>query len=118
MQPVSMIMSNMNVESMTHHAPNALAAAQDTGQSQEIVREGIRMVQTVQASEAAAEMQRVHRKNENDEREGNGRNGQRDSFVKSEDKKDKTKNNNSLENIDSPLIRENARVKKHVSFTA
>ena len=41
MQPVSMIMSNMNVEAMTHHAPNALAVAQDTGQTQEIVREGM-----------------------------------------------------------------------------
>ena len=89
MQPVSMLMSNMNVEAMTHHAPNALAAAQDTGQKQEIIRDGIRAVQTVQASEAANEMQRVHRKTENDEREGREqkqRNNQRDSFVKSEDK--------------------------------
>ena len=69
MQPVSMLMSNLNIEANTHHAPNALAAAQDTGQTQEIVREGIRIVQTVQASESAKEAQRVHRKTENDDAE-------------------------------------------------
>lgn len=111
MQPVSMIMSNMNVEAMTHHAPNALAAAQDTGQTQEIVREGIRMVQRVQASDAAAEMQRVHRKTENDEREGQRRNDSGDSFVKSEDKPGHEEN-------DAPLMRENVRTKKRVSFLA
>ncbi|MBR4195284.1 MAG: hypothetical protein IKQ95_01065 [Synergistaceae bacterium] len=112
MQPVSMIMSNMNVEAMTHHAPNALAAAQDTGQTQEIVREGIRQVQRVQASDAAAEMQRVHRKTENDEREGQRRNNPGDSFVKSQEK------NNGHEETDAPLMRENARTKKRVSFIA
>ena len=112
MQPVSMLMSNMNVEAMTHHAPNALAAAQDTGQSQEIVREGIRQVQRVQASDAAAEMQRVHRKTENDEREGQRRNNQGgDSFVRTEERKDGHEDN-------APLMRENARSKKRVSFLA
>ncbi|MBR1485746.1 MAG: hypothetical protein IJ597_00640 [Synergistaceae bacterium] len=80
MQPVSMLMSNLNVEANTHHAPNAMAVAQDTGQSQEIIRDGIRIVQTVQASEAASEAQRVHRKNENDERENQGGSKNRDSF--------------------------------------
>ncbi|MBQ7169338.1 MAG: hypothetical protein IJR63_05505 [Synergistaceae bacterium] len=112
MQPVSMIMSNMNVEAMTHHAPNALAAAQDTGQTQEIVREGIRQVQRVQASDAAAEMQRVHRKTENDEREGQRRNNPGDSFVKSEE------SSNGHEDTSEPVIRENARTKKRVSFLA
>ena len=113
MQPVSMLMSNMNVEAMTHHAPNALAAAQDTGQSQEIVREGIRAVQTVQASEAANEMQRVHRKTENDEREGQRRNNTGDSFVKSEAEEKKDGHENNM-----PLIRENVRSKKSFSFLA
>ena len=62
LQPVSMQMSNLNVSSTANHAPNALAAVQDTGQRQEIVQEGIRVVQRVQASEAASEAQRVHRK--------------------------------------------------------
>ncbi len=105
-----MIMSNMNVEAMTHHAPNALAAAQETGQSQEIVREGIRVTQTVQASEAAAEMQRVHRKTENDEREGQGRGG-KDSFTKSDENATETK-------PEVPVIRANVKSKKHVSFIA
>ena len=29
MQPVSMLMSNLNVEANTHHAPNAMAVAQE-----------------------------------------------------------------------------------------
>ncbi len=112
MQPVSMLMSNLNVEANSHHAPNALAAAQDTGQSQEIVRDGIRIVQTVQASEAASESQRVHRKNENDEhREQNGRNS-RDSFEHTE------KKNGEPENVAAPLIRENVRSKKSFDFLA
>ncbi len=117
MQPVSLLMSNMNVEAMSHHAPNALAAAQDTGQSQEIVREGIRVVQTVQASENVKEMQRVHRKTENDEREGHqGRNG-RDEFVQAEKEKKDKKDKLSMTS-DEPLIRENARSKKRVNFIA
>lgn len=102
----------MNVEAMTHHAPNALAAAQDTGQSQEIVREGIRVVQTVQASENVKEMQRVHRKTENDEREGQGRNG-RDEYQPHANAD--TKPNTPDE---GPVIRENARTKKRISFIA
>lgn len=112
MQPVSMLMSNMNVEAMTHHAPNALAAAQDTGQSQEIVREGIRQVQRVQASDAAAGMQRVHRKTENDEREGQRRGSYGDSFVHTEEKKP------GHEVKNEPVMRENARTNKRVSFLA
>jgi len=97
MQPVSMLMSNLNVEANTHHAPNAMAVAQDTGQSQEIIRDGIRVVQTVQASEAASEAQRVHRKNENDEQSHN--NQKRDSFEHSKQEK-------NLENTNSTLIPE------------
>ncbi len=113
MQPVSMLMSNLNVEANTHHAPNAMAVAQDTGQSQEIIREGIKVVQTVQASEAAAQAQRVHRKNENDEQEGqNSRN--RDTFEHTEEE---NKNGNTL------LIRENkfensVKSKKNFEFYA
>lgn len=112
MQPVSMLMSNLNVEANTHHAPNALAAAQDTGQSQEIIRDGIRIVQTVQASEAAAETQRVHRKTENDEREGRNGNNSQDSFVRSKQSKNKPENENG------PLLRENVKSKKSFDFLA
>ena len=69
LQPVSMQMSNLNVGNTVQHSPNAYSAVQDTGQRQEIVQEGIRVVQTVQASEAAAEAQRVHRKDADTEQE-------------------------------------------------
>lgn len=114
MQPVSMLMSNLNVEAQTHQAPNALAAAQDTGQSQEIIRDGIRIVQTVQASEAAANTQRVHRKSDNDEREG-GRDNSRDSFERSKDKKDEIP---EVVSNNAPLIRENVKSKKSFEFYA
>ena len=116
MQPVSMLMSNLNIEANTHHAPNALAAAQDTGQNQEIVREGIRIVQTVQASEAASESQRVHRKTENDDRDGNNRGG-RDSFERREPEHE-SHHDESESKTEAPLIRENVRSKKKFEFYA
>ena len=118
-QPVSMLMSNLNLESAAKISPNALAAAQDTGQSQEIVREGIRAVQTVQASDAAAEAQRIHRKNSGSEQEG--RNGQgrqsrdsRDSFEHTEAKHEEQAMN--LKN--APLIEKKVRSMKSFDFTA
>ena len=114
LQPVSMLMSNLNLESAAKVSPNAFAAAQDTGQSQEIVREGIRMVQTVQASDAAAEAQRVHRKN-SDEQDEQGRGGKnRDSFEHTESKKEE-----GAVNIGSaPLIEKKARSRKSFEFLA
>ena len=113
MQPVSMLMSNLNVEANTHHAPNALAAAQDTGQSQEIIREGIRMVQRVQASDAAAESQRVHRKKGEEDTGGHeGRSG--DTFTQTH-----TEPEEKHETVDTaPLIRENVRSRKGFEFLA
>ena len=105
MQPVSMLMSNMNVEAMTSHAPNALAAAQDTGKTQEIIREGIRVTQRVQAGEEAANAQRVHRKNDGDSQQ------KRDSYEQSQPKKHEESKN-------EPVMRETARTKKRVDFLA
>lgn len=76
-------MSQFNVENTAHMTPGALAAAQDTAQGQEIIREGIRIAQTVQASEAAADVQRVHRRNEDEEREGR-RQGSQDAYERSD----------------------------------
>lgn len=115
MQPVSMLMSSLNIEANTHHAPNALAAAQDTGQTQEIVREGIRIVQRVQASESAKEAQRVHRKTENDEREGNGR-GRSDSFEHREERQEQEGEKTGAS--EAPLIRESVRLRKKFEFYA
>ena len=122
MQPVSMLMSNLNLESAAKISPNALAAAQDTGQSQEIVREGIRAVQTVQASDAAAEAQRVHRKNSGDDQEGQngqgrqGRQGENshDSFEHTEAKPEEQ----AVNLKSAPLIEKKVRSMKSFEFLA
>lgn len=114
LQPVSMLMSNLNVESAARYSPNAISAAQDTGQRQEIVQEGIRMVQTVQASEAAAEAQRVHRKDGNDEQEGRGRRDARDSFEHTKAKHEEAESGSES----APLIRQNVRSRKSFEFLA
>ena len=79
MQPINLLMSHFNVENTARITPAALAAAQDTVQGQELVQDSIRVTQTVQASTAAAEAQRVHRRTEDEEREDRRRNAQ-DSF--------------------------------------
>ncbi len=75
-QPISLLMSHFNVENTARITPAALAAAQDTVQGQELVQDSIRVTQTVQASTAAAEAQRVHRRTEEEEREDRRRNSQ------------------------------------------
>ena len=114
-QPVSMLMSNLNIEANTHHAPNALAAVQDTGQNQELVREGIRVVQRVQASEAAEEMQRVHRKTDNEDNSGSG-GRERDSYERRDEKPEVKEKAEKAEK--APLIRENIRSRKKFEFYA
>jgi len=118
MQPVSMLMSNLNVEANTHHAPNAMAVAQDTGQSQEIIRDGIRIVQTVQASEAASEAQKVHRKNENDEQqEGSKKQKSGDTFERS--KKEKNLENTAQVIFENKEVQiESKNNKKNFEFYA
>ncbi|MBQ7219568.1 MAG: hypothetical protein IJS28_01165 [Synergistaceae bacterium] len=114
MQPVSMLMSNLNVESAAKVSPNALSAAQDTGQSQEIIREGIRAVQTVQANTAATEAQRVHRKDAGDEQEGRRRGGRQsqDSYEHTESEPQSVKSGNA------PLIHEPLKTRKSIEFLA
>ena len=115
LQPVSMLMSNLNLDSAAKISPNALSAVQDTGQSQEIIREGIRAVQTVQASEAAAEAQRVHRKNADNEQEGRrGRGDRQDSFIHTEESEE----GKAVKSENAPLIRENVRSRKSIEFLA
>lgn len=69
-----MSMSNLNVDSAARTNPNAYSSVQETGQSQEIIQEGIRKTQTVQANEAASRTQRVHRKDAGEEQQ-EGRRG-------------------------------------------
>ena len=82
MQPINLLMSHFNVENNIHMTPNALAVAQDTVQGQEMVRDSIRITQTVQANEAAAETQKVHRRTEDEEREDRRRDA-RDTYSNS-----------------------------------
>ena len=121
MQPVSMLMSNLNLESAAKISPNAFAAAQDTGQSQEIVREGIRLVQTVQASDAAAEAQRVHRKNSGDDQEGQGRQGGQGRDFRGHDSFEHTEAEHEEQAVNlksAPLIEKKVRSMKSFEFLA
>lgn len=111
LQPISMNMSNLNVDT-ARHTPNAYAVAQDTGQRQEILQENIRIMQTVQASQEAAEAQRVHRKEEDNERGDKGRRGH-DSFehTSSEEKE-------AVKSESAPLLRETVISRKKIEFLA
>ena len=113
LQPVNMTMSSMNVDTTARHTPNALAAAQDTGQRQEILQEGIRIVQTVQASQQAAEAQRVRRK-EADEQEGRQRGRGRDSFEHTESSQEEE----AVGKENAPLIKEKVMSRKKFDFLA
>lgn len=91
-QPISLLMSHFNVENTARLTPAALAASQDTVQNQELVQDSIRVTQTVQASEAAAEAQKVHRRTQDEEREDRRRNSQSfDSFEKDEESGEEAK---------------------------
>ncbi len=117
LQPVSMVLSNLNLESAARVSPNAQSAVQDTGQSQEIIRDGIRAVQTVQASDAAAESQRVHRKDSReDQQEGQGRRGSqnRDSFILSKEQQQEQAEQSGK----AAVIHEREHKRKHVEFLA
>ena len=111
LQPVSMSMSNLNLDSAAKISPNALTAAQDTGQSQEIIQESIRSVQTVQASDAASRAQRVHRKDTGDDdrekRRQGGHSGQ-DSFTRTEGRP----SDKSMMSENAPIIRETVKIRK------
>ena len=68
LQPVNLQLAHFNVEHSAQISKDAIAAAQQTGQTQEVAQESVKRTQIVQTTEAAAELQKVKRKNE-DERE-------------------------------------------------
>jgi hypothetical protein len=78
LQPVNLQLAHFNVEHSAQISKDAIAAAQQTAQGQEVVQESVKRTQVVQASLAAAEPQKVKRKEE-DERERRQRE-QRQSF--------------------------------------
>ena len=95
-QPISLLMSHFNVENTARLTPAALAASQDTVQGQELVQDSIRVTQTVQASDAAAEAQKVHRRTEDEEREDRRRNAHSENG--SSGGEEEEKKNESVEN--------------------
>jgi hypothetical protein len=68
LQPVNLQLAHFNVEHSAQISRDAIAAAQQTAQGQEVVQEGLQRAQKVQAGLAAAETQKVKRREE-DERE-------------------------------------------------
>jgi len=70
LQPVNLLMAHFNVEHTAQISKDALAAAQQTGQGQEVAQESVRRTQMVQAGIAAAEPKKVKRKEEGERRQG------------------------------------------------
>ncbi|MDR1873516.1 MAG: hypothetical protein LBQ90_00675 [Synergistaceae bacterium] len=90
LQPVNLQLAHFNIEHSAQISREALAAAQQTGQGQEVAQESVKRTQMVQAGLAAAEPQKVKRREE-DEQERRRQeqrqsfSGRRDSFMKDED---------------------------------
>ncbi|MDR1979941.1 MAG: hypothetical protein LBQ42_14515, partial [Synergistaceae bacterium] len=78
LQPVNLQLAHFNIEHSAQISKDAIAAAQQTGQGQEVAQESVKRTQMVQAGIAAAEPQKVKRKEE-EERERR-REEQRRSF--------------------------------------
>ena len=66
-QPISLLMAHFNVEHSAQMSRDAIAAAQQTAQGQEVVQESVRRTQRVQASLAAAEVRKVRRRDEDED---------------------------------------------------
>lgn len=81
-QPISLLMAHFNVEHSAQVSREALAASQQTGQGHEVVQESVRRTQMVQAGAAAAEVRKVQRRDEDEQRERRRDEG-RDSFSRS-----------------------------------
>ncbi|MDR1731873.1 MAG: hypothetical protein LBR61_07225 [Synergistaceae bacterium] len=68
LQPVNLQLAHFNIEHSAQISKDALAAAQQTGQGQEVAQESVKRTQMVQAGLAATEPRKVQRREE-DERE-------------------------------------------------
>ncbi|MDR2179424.1 MAG: hypothetical protein LBP21_03865 [Synergistaceae bacterium] len=64
LQPVNLQLAHFNIEHSAQISKDAIAAAQQTAQGQETVQESVRRTQRVEAGMAAAEAQKVKRKEE------------------------------------------------------
>lgn len=81
LQPVNLQLAHFNVEHSAQISKDAIAAAQQTGQGQEVAQESVKRAQIVEAGLASAEAQKVKRKREEEEQE-HRREEQRQSFTK------------------------------------
>lgn len=79
LQPVNLQLAHFNVEHSAQISKDAIAAAQQTAQGQEVVQESVQRAQKVEANLAAAEAQKIKRRGE-DEQERR-REEQRRSFT-------------------------------------
>ena len=66
LQPVNLQLAHYNVEHTAQISKGAIAAAQQTGQSQEITQESVRRAQVVQNTEASEELQKIKRRSEDE----------------------------------------------------
>lgn len=81
LQPVNLQLAHFNVEHSAQISKDAIAAAQQTGQGQEVVQESVKRAQIVEAGLASAEAQKVKRRGEDEEQERR-REEQRESLSK------------------------------------
>jgi len=88
LQPVNLQLAHFNIEHSAQISRDAIAAAQQTGQGQEVVKESVKRTQMVQANIAATEPRKVERREE-EERERR-REEQQQSFSSRSDSYEET----------------------------
>lgn len=79
LQPINLQLAHFNVEQNAQISKNAIAVAQQTAQGQEVVQETLKQTQTVQASVASSEAQKVRRRAEDDN--PRRRNREKDAYL-------------------------------------
>jgi len=67
--PIEIQLAHFKVDQIAQTTKSAIAAAQQTGQGKEIVEEGVKRAQMVQAGDAVAETGKVKRREEEEARE-------------------------------------------------
>lgn len=87
LQPVNLQLAHFNVEHSAQISKDAIAAAQQTGQGQQVVQESVARAQKVQASLQAAEPQKVKRREDEErerrrEKQGSAFSGRKDASEK------------------------------------
>ncbi|GHS94690.1 hypothetical protein AGMMS50276_07960 [Synergistales bacterium] len=106
LQPVNLQLAHFNVEHSAQISKEAMAAAQQTGQTRETVQENVRRAQRVEASIAAAEAQKIKRR----EDEKNRRGGQQYASSESDD----SENDGSADNVEVAVVTYDAKATGHV----